>query len=100
MSEEIKLQEEEQIHSKQIDLEELQKVIHEMTSNQKNLENGSKILEYYLIQRNFHIGILKIIFSNLDNKHLVRFSCSVLNIYIKNNWSVNCLITNDEKLVN
>ena len=100
MSEEIKLQEEEQIHSKQIDLEELQKVIHEMTSNQKNLENGSKILEYYLIQRNFHIGILKIIFSNLDNKHLVRFSCSVLNIYIKNNWSINCLITNEEKLVN
>jgi len=99
MSEEIKSQEEEQIHSKIINLEELQKVLHEMISNRKNLENGYKILEYYIIQRNFHIGILKIIFSNLDNKNLVRFSCSALNIYIKNNWSVNCLITNEEKLV-
>lgn len=101
MSEEIKLQDDGQlqIHSKNIDLEELQKVLHEMISNQKNLQKGYKILEYYIIQRNFHVGILKIIFSNMDNRNLVRFSCSILNIYIKKNWSFNALISNEEKLV-
>jgi hypothetical protein len=98
MSAEIKLQEE-QIHSKIIDLEELNKVLHEMISNKKNLQNGYKIFEHYMLQRNFHVGILKIIFSNMENKLLLRFSCTVLNIYIRKNWSVNYLITNEEKLV-
>lgn len=87
------------IHLKLIDLEELQKVLQEMVSNQKNLIKGSTILDYYLTQRNFHVGILKIIFNNTDQKNLVRFSSSVLNLYIRNNWSYNNLITNEEKLV-
>jgi hypothetical protein len=102
MSEETKIKneiKEEQIHSKIINLEELQKVINEMISNEKYLKNGNKIFENYILQRNFHVGILKIIFNNFENKKLVRFSCSVLNIYIKDNWSINCLITNEEKLV-
>jgi hypothetical protein len=98
MSAEIKLQED-QIHSKIIDIEELNKVLHEMISNKKNLENGCKIFDYYMLQRNFHLGILKIIFSNMESKLLLRFSCSVLNIYIRKNWSFNCLITNEEKFV-
>jgi hypothetical protein len=62
MSEETKIKneiKEEQIHSKIINLEELQKVINEMISNEKYLKNGNKIFENYILQRNFHVGILK-----------------------------------------
>ncbi len=79
--------------------EELEKVFKEMILNDDDLKNGFNILNKLENLRNFHVGVLLIIFNNLDNVKLKRLACSALSIFIRKNYNMNNYITNEEKLV-
>lgn len=100
MSEENKQQEVSISSRKFVNVDELENKLLEMSVKQDNLKNGYNTLNLYENQKNFHIGVLDIIFKNIGNINLVKLSCCILNLYIKKNWSMNNLITPEEKLVN
>ncbi len=86
-------------HPKIIDSEELDKIFGEMISNQEKLKNGYNTLNKYEVLRNFHLAVLTNIFDNIDNVKYKKLACSAFNIYVRKNWNISNLITNEEKLV-
>lgn len=99
INEEQKLQENNNHISKMISPEELEKVFFEMISDQASLKIGHNILNKYESLRNFHLGVLTNFFNNLENDKFKKLSSSAFNIYVKKNWNINNLITDEEKLV-
>jgi len=98
-NEEYKLQENNNHFSRMINPEELEKSFVEMIYNGENLKNGYITLNKYELMRNFHLGVLTNIFNNLDNDIFKKLASSTFNIYVRKNWNLNYLITNEEKLV-
>ena len=70
-----------------------------MINNQNSLVNGYKILIEFEKRRNFYISLLEIIFSNLNDKILIKLCCSSFIVFIRKNWADENFIENAEKTV-
>ena len=69
-----------------IEMEKLEKILSEMVVNSDHLKNGFKIISEYEIFRNFHFGLLTVIFNNLEYPKLYKLTSSIVNIFIRKNW--------------
>ena len=83
-----------------INIDNIVDIFKELTSNQDKLINGYKILSSFEKSKGFYIGILEIIFANLNDKMLTKLRCSSFNVFIKKNWIFEGYIEQSEKLVN
>ena len=74
--------------------------IDEMLSNPDKLKDGFKILSNYETQTNFYLNFLKISFDpNLNkNKQRMKLSGCCFICFLKKNYEIEGLITDDEKL--
>ena len=74
--------------------------IDEMLSNPDRLKDGFKILSNYETQTNFYLNFLKISFDpNLNkNKQRMKLSGCCFICFLKKNYEIEGLITDDEKL--
>jgi len=61
--------------------------------------NGDKILSDYLKYKGFYIGIVELIFSNSDDKILIKLCCSIFNNFVKKFWCFENYIDQEEKFV-
>ena len=76
------------------------KDIDDMLSNPNNLKDGYNILSNYETQKNFYLNFLKIAFdSNLNkNSQRMKLSACCFTCFLKKNYEIAGLITDEEKL--
>jgi hypothetical protein len=82
-----------------IDDHKLYEILIDLINDQNRLINGYKILSQFERCQGFLFSFLSIIFSNIENRNLLKLSCSSFNIFLKKNWTDENYICNDEKLV-
>ena len=76
------------------------KDIDDMLSNPDKLKDGYKILSNFETRKNFYLNFLKISFDSSLNKNKLRMKLSgcCFNCFLKKNYEIEGLITDEEKL--
>ena len=88
------------INRTELKLDDSLKVIDELLSNPEKLKNGFNILSSHETQKNFYINFLKISFDSTlnKNKQRMKLSACCFICFLQNNYDIEGLILDDEKL--